>query len=57
MISSEKPMVTIAWKPDEFYVIEVLPKGQKSNADYDCSSGLTKVSKIARRFTNEHEEN
>jgi hypothetical protein len=46
-------MVTIAWKPDGFHVIEVLPKGTKFNADYYCSHVLTKLSKTARQFTNE----
>jgi hypothetical protein len=47
MISSEKLVVTIAWNPDGFHVIEVLPKRQKFNTDYGCSSVLTKLLKIA----------
>jgi hypothetical protein len=52
MISSEKLMVTITWNPDGFHVIEFLPKGQRCTADYDWSSMLTKLSKIAGQFTN-----
>jgi hypothetical protein len=39
--------------PDGFPVIEVLPKGQKCNTDGYCSSVLTKLSKIARQFSDE----
>jgi hypothetical protein len=53
MISSEKLMMTIEWNPDGFRVIGVLPKGQKCNADYQCSSVLTKLSKIARQIRNQ----
>jgi histone-lysine N-methyltransferase SETMAR len=53
MISSAKLIVTIAWNPNGFHVIEVLPKGQKFNTDYYCSSVLAKPSKIATRFRNE----
>jgi hypothetical protein len=53
MISSEKLMVTIAWNLDGFHVIEVLPKGQKLNADYYCSSVPTKLSTIGEQFRNE----
>jgi hypothetical protein len=53
MISSEKLMVTIEWNSDGFRAIEVLPKGQKCNADYQCSSVLTKLSKIARHMRNQ----
>jgi histone-lysine N-methyltransferase SETMAR len=50
MISSEKLMVTITWNPSGFQVIEVVPKRQKSNADYYCSSVLTKLPKMAKQF-------
>jgi hypothetical protein len=53
MVNSERLMVTIAWNPDGFHVIEALPKRQKCNADYDCSSMLTKLSKIAKQFRTE----
>jgi hypothetical protein len=53
MIGSEKLMVTIAGNPYGFHVIEVLPKGQRFNADCYCSSVITKLSKIALQFRNE----
>jgi histone-lysine N-methyltransferase SETMAR len=53
MISSAKLSVTIAWNPNGFHVIEVLPKGQKFSTDYCCSSVLAKLSKIATQFRNE----
>jgi hypothetical protein len=53
IISSEKLMVSIAWNPDGFHVIEVLAKGHKSDADFYCSSMRTKPSRKARQFRNE----
>jgi hypothetical protein len=53
MISSEKLTVTIAWNPDGFQAIEVLPKGQKFNADSCCLSVLTRLLKRARHFRDE----
>jgi hypothetical protein len=52
MISSEKLMVPITWNVDGFHLIEVLPTGQKLNADCNCSSVLTKLSKIVRQLRN-----
>jgi hypothetical protein len=48
MINCEKLMVAVAWKPDRFHGMEVLPKGHKSNPDCYRSSVLTNHSKIAR---------
>jgi hypothetical protein len=56
MISPEKLMVTIAWNSHGFRVIELLEKGETLNADYYCSSMITKLSTRARRFRNEHKE-
>jgi hypothetical protein len=53
MINSEKLMVTIAWNCNGFHAIEVLPKKQKCNANYYCSSVLTKLSKMARQIRNQ----
>jgi hypothetical protein len=53
MISPEELMVTIAWNSAGFHLIEVLPKGHRFNADYGCSSVLTRLSRISRQFRNE----
>jgi hypothetical protein len=53
MISSETLMMTIAWNPDCGQVIEVLPQRDELNADYSCSSVLTKLLKMARQFRSE----
>jgi hypothetical protein len=34
MIQSRKGLVTIAWNPDGFYLIRLLPKGMKFNSTY-----------------------
>jgi hypothetical protein len=46
MISYEKLTVTIAWDPSGLHVIEILPKGQKFNANNRCASLFTKLSKL-----------
>jgi hypothetical protein len=50
MISSEKVMVTIAWNPNGFHEIEILPKGQTFNTDYGCLFVLPKLLKMAKQF-------
>jgi hypothetical protein len=55
MISSEKVMITIAWSPDGFHAIEILPKGQKFDVDHFCSFVLPRLSKIGRQFRNERQ--
>jgi hypothetical protein len=53
MASSEELMEMIAWNPDGFRLIEVLPKGEKCNTDYSSSSVLPKLWKRGRQFRNE----
>jgi hypothetical protein len=37
---TSKVMLTIVWNTEGFYVVEILPKGAKFNADYFCNSIL-----------------
>jgi hypothetical protein len=38
-------MLTIIWNPQGFHLMNVLPKGQKFNADYEITYLVSKLSK------------
>jgi histone-lysine N-methyltransferase SETMAR len=48
MIQSKKLMLTIIWNPQGFHLINVLPKGQKFNADYYITYLLSTLSQWRR---------